>query len=75
MSKLPVCWQVKKMDGLFWVDDSGCVVEANERLIRAVPIMLHALREVARHQDVFCGSPSTKAIVAQAIENATGEVV
>jgi hypothetical protein len=48
-------------------------IKTNAALIASAPMMLEALRQIVRHQDTFCGSPSTREIAAQAIKKATGE--
>ncbi len=49
------------------------------KLIASAPTMLQALRDIVRHQDILGGSMAhlsgTRFIAAQAIREATGEVV
>jgi hypothetical protein len=80
----PGPWEVREADGLFAIAHKhGWVLESNDeeqdradaKLIAAAPIMLEALQRIVKHQDTFCGSPSTREIAAQAIRHATGEVV
>ena len=53
--------------------------EKTKALIEAAPIMLEALRQIVRHQDIIGGSMAsvspTRHIAAQAIQHATGEQV
>jgi hypothetical protein len=54
-------------------------VEADARLIEAAPMMLESLKRIVQHQDYvggeFAKMSATRFIAAQAVRNATGEVV
>lgn len=75
------CREIVADDGriglVYGITDEDC--KANARLVEASPVLLEALLQIVRHQDIIGGSmasvSSTRRIAAQAIEHATGEKV